>query len=382
MGSSGAHVRATSLECQEDEPRMKLTPDARETMLTKDSPAIPPVPQRWGTRNWQLWISIVFSLGFLVLALYNVDLMETAKALRRVNLLILGAAVASYVLSAVAKTIRWQLLLSARQAPSFGRAFSVLSIGVLVNTFLPARLGDFARAYLMGESEADSKVYVLGTVAVEKVADLLFLLLALAVLLSQMTLPDWLAGSARGMALVLAVLAPCFVLLAWQRDFVLRMVERISRFVPSAWREGLVRQTRHGLTSLDVVRRPRLLIGLFGWSLMAWIISALTNYLVFMALELTLPFWASLLLLVVLQVGTAVPSSPGRIGVFQYLVILTLSIFAVDKNVALGYSLILYLVIYVPMVLIGGYCLWREKITWQKLAEAAAMLNRRESKTR
>lgn len=248
---------------------MKLTPDARETMLTKDSPAIPPVPQRWGTRNWQLWISIVFSLGFLVLALYNVDLMETAKALRRVNLLILGAAVASYVLSAVAKTIRWQLLLSARQAPSFGRAFSVLSIGVLVNTFLPARLGDFARAYLMGESEADSKVYVLGTVAVEKVADLLFLLLALAVLLSQMTLPDWLAGSARGMALVLAVLAPCFVLLAWQRDFVLRMVERISRFVPSAWREGLVRQTRHGLTSLDVVRRPRLLIGLFGWSLMA-----------------------------------------------------------------------------------------------------------------
>jgi len=361
---------------------MKLTPDARETMLTKDSPAIPPVPQRWGTRNWQLWISIVFSLGFLVLALYNVDLMETAKALRRVNLLILGAAVASYVLSAVAKTIRWQLLLSARQAPSFGRAFSVLSIGVLVNPFLPARLGDFARAYLMGESEADSKVYVLGTVAVEKVADLLFLLLALAVLLSQMTLPDWLAGSARGMALVLAVLAPCFVLLAWQRDFVLRMVERISRFVPSAWREGMVRQTRHGLTSLDVVRRPRLLIGLFGWSLMAWIISALTNYLVFMALELTLPFWASLLLLVVLQVGTAVPSSPGRIGVFQYLVILTLSIFAVDKNVALGYSLILYLVIYVPMVLIGGYCLWREKITWQKLAEAAAMLNRRESKTR
>jgi len=252
----------------------------------------------------------------------------------------------------------------------------------MVNSFLPARLGDFARAYLMGEAEADSKVYVLGTVAVEKVADLLFLLFSLMVLLSQMALPEWLAGSARGMALVLAILVPCFVLLAWQRDFILRMVERTSRFVPSAWREWLVRQTRYGLASLDVVRRPRLLIGLFGWSLIVWILSALTNYLVFVALELALPVWASLLLLVVLQVGTAVPSSPGRIGVFQYLVILTLSIFAVDKNVALGYSVVLYLVIYVPIVLIGGYCLWREKITWQKLAEAAAMLNRLGNRTR
>ena len=355
---------------------MKLTPGTGEKALEKESHAAPSALQRWGLGRWQLWIGIVFSLGFLVLALRGVDLAETANALRRVNVPILGAAVASYVLSAAAKAIRWRLLLAARKAPSFGRAFSVMSIGVLANAFLPARLGEFTRAYLMGESEADSKVYVLGTVAVEKVTDLLFLLLALMALLSRMALPEWLAGPARGTALVLAILAPCFVLLVWQREFFLRMVERVSRFVPLAWREGLVRQTHYGLASLDVVRRPRLLIGLLGWSLIVWILSALTNTLVFMALELTLPVWASLLLLVVLQVGMAVPSSPGRIGVFQYLVILALSIFAVDKNVALGYSVVLYLVVYVPMVLIGGYCLWREKITWQKLAEAAAMLNR------
>ena len=90
---------------------------------------------------------------------------------------------------------------------------------------------------------------------------------------------------------------------------------------------------------------------------------------------MAVPFWASLLLLVVLQIGTSVPSSPGRIGVFQYLVILTLSIFAVDRNLALGYSVILYLAVYAPMLIIGCYCLWREKITWQKLERAAAMLN-------
>ena len=349
---------------------MKLTPSTGEKALEKEPRAVPSAPQRWGKGNWQLWIGVVFSLGFLVLALRNVDLTETANTLRRVNVLTLGAAVASFVFSTAAKAIRWQLLLAVRKAPSFGRAFSVLSVGLMVNTFLPARLGEFARAYLMGEAEADSKVYVLGTVAVEKVADLLFLLLSLMVLLSQMALPEWLIGPARGTALLIAILVPCFVLLAWQRDFFLRMVEWTSRFVPSAWREGLVRQTRYGLASLDVVRRPRLLIGLLGWSLIVWILSALTNYLVFLALELAMPVWASLLLLVVLQVGTAVPSSPGRIGVFQYLVILTLSIFAVDKNVALGYSVVLYLVIYVPIALLGVWGLWHEKITWGKLTEA------------
>ncbi|MDP1545341.1 MAG: lysylphosphatidylglycerol synthase transmembrane domain-containing protein [Anaerolineales bacterium] len=370
---------------------MKLTTNKAEKMLGKVSQTIPPVPRRWGVGNWQLWIGIIFSLGFLFLALRSVDLKETAIALSRVNALILGAAVASYVLSAAVKAIRWQLLLAPRKAPSFGRAFSIMSVGVMVNAFLPARLGDFTRAYLMGEAEADSKVYVLGTVAVEKVADLLFLLLSVMVLLSHtcpggrcqgMALPEWLIVPARGTALLIAVLLPCFILLTWQRDFFLRMVEWASRFVPSGWREWLLRQTRYGLASLEVVRRPRLLIGLFGWSLIVLILSILTNYLVFMSLELALPVWASLLLLVVLQVGAAVPSSPGRIGVFQYLVILALSIFAVDKNVALGYSIVLYLVIYVPIVLIGGYCLWREKITWQKLAEAAAVLNRLGSRTR
>jgi hypothetical protein len=338
------------------------------------APGIEPHPdsylkRAWHLGNWQLWIGIVFSLVFLVLALRGVDLVETANALQRVNVPILGAAVVSFLLSVAAKTVRWQLLLAGRKTPSFGRAFSVLSIGLMVNAFLPTRLGEFARAYLMGEAEADSKVYVLGTIAVEKVADLLSLLLLLAVLLSQMTLPEWLAGPARGTALLLAIVVPCFILLVWQRDFVLQMVEWISHFFPSAWRKWLVRLTRHGLDSLDVMRRPRLLIGLLGMSLIVWIISALTNYLVFLALALTLPVWASLLLLAVLQVGTAVPSSPGSIGVFQYLVILTLSIFSIDKNIALGYSVVLYLVIFVPIALLGIWGLWHERITWSKLTK-------------
>jgi len=345
-------------------------PGIQEESPGKEIRPAEPGLHRWGLGSWQLWVGLAFSLVFLVLALRGVDFGETASALRRVNLIFLSAAVANYLLSVAAKSARWRLLLGTRKTPSFGRTLSILSVGLMVNAFLPTRLGEFARAYLMGEAETDSKVYVLGTVAVEKASDLLSLLILILLLLSQMALPEWLADPARSTALVLVILVPCFILLVWQRDFVLRIVDRVSHLVPVAWREWLVRQTGYGLASLDVIRRPRQLIGLFGWSLVVWSLSALTNYLVFLSMRIALPVWASLLLLAVLQIGTAVPSSPGSIGVFQYLVILTLSIFGMDKNVALGYSLILYLVIFVPIALLGIWGLWHEKITWSKLTEA------------
>jgi uncharacterized protein (TIRG00374 family) len=350
--------------------RMKPSPDTGVKTQTEEAYYGNSIFRGWGAGKWQVWVGIVFSLVFLGLALRGVDLLQMVTALSRVNVFILALGVASYVGSAAAKAVRWQLLLGGRQVPPFTRVFSILSIGLMVNAFLPARLGEFARAYLLGEAEADSKVYILGTIAVEKVTDLLSLLLLLALLLIQMPLPAWLADPARGMALVLVFLVPCFILVVWQKDFVLRLVELASRFLPLAWREWLVQQTYNGLDSLKVMRRPRILFGLFCWSMIVWMVSALTNYLIFLALKITIPILASLLLLAVLQVGTTVPSSPGRIGVFQYLVILTLSIFTLDKNLALGYSVALYLVIYVPIALLGVWGLWYEKITWGKLTEA------------
>jgi hypothetical protein len=73
-----------------------------------------------------------------------------------------------------------------------------------------------------------------------------------------------------------------------------------------------------------------------------------------------------LLLLVVLQVGTVPPSLPGRLGVFNYLTVLTLGIYGVERGPAAAYSLGLYIVAYLPKVLIGAACLARRD--WRRTA--------------
>jgi glycosyltransferase 2 family protein len=326
--------------------------------------------------SWQLWLGVAVSLACLVLSLRDVRLPDVMGLLGQVDAGWLAVAVASFVLTVGAKAFRWRMLLALRRAPSLGRAFSILSIGVMANGFMPARLGELIRAYLMGEAEAESKVFVLGTIAVEKIMDVVCLLLAMALVLMHMSLPDWLTGPSEVSALILAIVIPVGLFVAWRRDLVMRLVERVARLASVTWTDWLVRQAGSGLASLDVLRRPGLLAGLMILSAGIWLLSAATNYLVFLAMGLSWSAWAALLLLVVLQVGVAVPSSPGRVGVFHYLVVLTLSVFAVDKGVALGYAVVLHLVVYVPTAILGVWCLWQEKVPWQKLAEAASSLGR------
>ncbi len=126
-----------------------------------------------------------------------------------------------------------------------------------------------------------------------------------------MTFPDWLAAPARGTEIALIILVPCFILLAWQKDLVMRFLIWGIRFIPKRRREWLLREAHFAMDSLESVRRPGLLAGLIFWSLVVGFSSALTNYLVFLAFGITLPYWAALLLLVVMQVGTQIPSSWG-----------------------------------------------------------------------
>ena len=74
------------------------------------------------------------------------------------------------------------------------------------------------------------------------------------------------------------------------------------------------------------------------------------------------------LLLAVLQVGGLVPSSPGKVGVFQLLCILTLALFSVDKSTGLTYGILLYLVAYGPPVILGVLSLWWGGVNLRRVA--------------
>jgi uncharacterized protein (TIRG00374 family) len=236
---------------------------------------------------------------------------------------------------------------------------ATLLIGQLLNFFAPARAGDFARAYLLGQAEGESKSRALGTIAAEKLWDIWALLTLLGLVAFTITLPQWIIIPARGLVVLsLLALALVQVILA-RRSTMITWIARLGRYLPSTLSVRLRTGTEGLLNGLEGLRRPQTLFWSAAWSAATWGIGVLTNHFVLLALGLSLPLSASLLLIVVLYMGVAVPSMPGRVGVFEGLCIVVLALYGVDRDSAFAVGLVLHAVVFVPPILLALFFVWR-----------------------
>ena len=122
----------------------------------------------------------------------------------------------------------------------------------------------------------------------------------------------------------------------------------------------LARHLEVGLGSLAILGRWQTVLLLQLGYLGAWASLGFTTYLVPVALGLDLSLVTALVVLAVVQFGTAVPSTPAKVGVFQYLSVLALVPFGVGQDVALTVGIWLHLVSYLPPVVLGSVGSWIE----------------------
>jgi uncharacterized protein (TIRG00374 family) len=287
--------------------------------------------------------------------------------LRNADGLWVGLALMTVLATTAIKVWRWQWLFSDLSRPGLLQLGSALLVGQMLNAILPARLGDLARAHLGAHAGPASTATALGTIAAEKAFDVLFLLVCAGLTALVTSLPRWLDASLAltaalgGTILVIAMVLP--------EERVLGRIER--KIYPSATpsparRPGRVRTlsahgaqrllaaVRRGLIGLEALRRPRKALAVCAWSVPIWALAAATNYVLFRAFDLKLSVGAALSLLTLLHVGMAPPSSPGRLGVFHALTVVTLQAFDVDRTSGLAYATVLHAVVYGPQVALGA----------------------------
>jgi uncharacterized protein (TIRG00374 family) len=311
-------------------------------------------------RSWGFWLGTVISLGCLIWAIGALDWSAVGDALARANPLWVGVAVLTVLLTIAVRLARWAILLYPRSLQS-SNLLAAMLVGQLLNYFTPARAGDVARAYLLGHTEGESKAWALGTVALEKIWDIWALLILIGVLGFSTRLPDWLVTPTRGLLLLaFLVLALSWLILKY-RSKVVAGVAWLSRFLPPGIATFLNDNAARLLDGFGGLQRPRVWFWAAVWSAATWGIGSLTNHTVLLALGLSLPFTASLMLLVVLQMGVAVPSLPGRVGIFEGLCIVVLALFGVDRDAAFAAGLVLHAVVFVPPILLGLFFAWRIK---------------------
>ena len=330
----------------------------------------------------KFWIGIAISAVIVWLLVRAIDLGRTAEALMQADYRWLIPAGVAYLVSMALRAARWQTIFSAVQPVRFRSILSVTMIGFMGNMILPARLGEFIRAYLIGRKENVSSSTSLATIVIERLFDGFTIILILVAIIFIADLPAgfeaW-AGKVRAGAIGSAafyglILAFCVALKTYT-DSMLGIARRVCSPLPRRWANKLLALLERFADGLAAIKANRQLVAVSLWSVTLWIIIALSHYPVFLAFHLDLPLQAAFLLMVFQAFAVMLPSSPGYIGTFHLGTITALKVYGVESDVALSLAIVLHLGTFAITVAPGILFLWSENLTLRslgRLSEAPA----------
>ncbi len=302
------------------------------------------------------WVRVVFSLFITGAALWlcfrKIDWEVLRESLSRVHFFWVIVALFNVILSVFALGVRWQILLKPEARISLGRLFRFNIISQYTNIVFPARFGEVVRAYLVSKQYEVPAGYALGTVFIEKFFDF-FVFLSLWIFIPTVfAIEQQVKGHLA--ALFLCVLTAFFMIfIILKPDMFLWLLRKVSGLFPKKYRDKVSDFFESGTESFQLLKNPKVFALVLVLSLGFVVAQALTNFFLFKAFDLELSFWVGLVVLLAIQVGNIPPSVPGKLGIFEYVVVLALSIFGISKGLALSYAIMLHLVAFLPKLLLG-----------------------------
>lgn len=320
------------------------------------------VRSRW----LQLLLGSAISIWAMYLAVEEISLPEVKQVLSHAKWLYLVPALIAVAVHHGVKALRWRLLLSPIQVENRSSVrlqdlFLALMAGQMLNLVYPARIGDLSRIWLIG-NRGPGKAATAGTLVFEKLIDTFWYAVLMLALAALITLPEWTAGGV--WIIVMILLGFWLLIILTGNDPILNtLTARLKQHWRAGWipieqvKQG-IRSFRNGIAGGNQLLGWRPLGMITIWSATAWGMSLLVNWLISMSLGIHFDnaletLAAQLLVLVGLQAGIAVPSLPGRVGVFEYICILALGVFHIRSADAFSYGVLLHIVVMLPTMLAG-----------------------------
>ncbi len=314
-------------------------------------------------------VALVLTVGLVAVFLRNADLANVRDAIGGARLDLIALAVALTLITYVVRSERWQYLLEPLGPTRFSMVFRATVIGFAASAVLPAKIGEVLRPYLLARREGLSATATFATIVVERMLDLVAVLMLLAAYLlvfdpGMAARDSALFSAVRLGGLVMAPVAVAILVVmfmlaghpAWL-DTCLRVADR---FLPARLSLVVRRATRRFSEGFAVLRRPERLLASLGWSLVMWLIICAETWIVALAFGIEMPFTGSWLMSALLVVGVAVPV-PGGVGAFHEAFRLgATSFFGANNDAAVGAAIVLHATSFLPVTILGIWYAARE----------------------
>jgi len=304
---------------------------------------------------------LIAAFGLLMIAFRGVSVDKILDQVLQANMFWVMVSVIPSLVALVSRAYRWNLLIesSGYLSPLPKTTYSLL-VGYFANLAFP-RLGEVTRCGTLSKAQSIPFNVLLGTVIVERVVDVVSLLLCLllACILEFNRLGNFLLDNIVNPLFKKIVqlfhsplLLTGFILLVIVLAFMLRYLNRRTN---ESGREskaaGFIKGLINGLKSLAKLKRPWLFIF---HSVFIWLLYYLSMYISFFAFPFTsgLGFSAALFLLVAGGFAMSAPVQ-GGIGVYHVLVSQGLMLYGLSKQQGLTFATLVHTISLVTIVVLG-----------------------------
>jgi glycosyltransferase 2 family protein len=302
---------------------------------------------------------LVASVVFLYFALRGIEFHEIWATLKKTNPALAFVPLIFVACTVCLSSYKWSKI--AGTGVRFREALVAMLIGLFVNNVLPARLGEVAKGYVLSRKTNLSLTYSLASVVLDRFFDLTGLLLLALLFFPRAQLPHAVSRAIYGVISVL-VLCILMIILLSRETIANRLTRRLTR-IERSFLSGIGRRIIEVQENLKRISSPLTIIYLVITAGCAWLCSSVALFSVILDLGIhSVSFKAMPFVTALLAFGVSMPSSPGYVGVYQFVLIYLLSIFGVPKYEGFAISVLYQASWYIPYTVVGFFLALREHV--------------------
>ena len=318
-------------------------------------------------------LHLAVGIFIIILSLYyafnNVSAAEIINALSSIHYIYILPAVLMVAASFIFRALRWRYLIASFKQVKTSNLYSPLMIGFMGN-MLPARAGEFIRAYLLSKKENISYSASFATIFIERLFDLFFVLLLLAwVLFFESSIFQhgdtgvnsgimeyivkfgWISF---GLCMLILLFS---IFLQYRNQQAMGLVKFFTKPLPLKWGDKILKVVDSFSSGLMILRDKRGFTASVLLSFLIIVVIILAFYFIYLAfgLETQLPVLSSLILLcLVVDIFVALFPTPGFLGSFHAACVAALhGVFNISKAVALSYGIVAWIV-FIGFTVVAG----------------------------
>ena len=320
------------------------------------------------SRTGKVLIGILIALLCLYIFLKDVDINKLLFELKAVKITSLILVCIFIILTLFFRSVRWKFMLPDMPGTSKKHLFSNVVIGFMINNIMPARIGEFARAFILWKKNQFPLAVSLGTLILERIIDLLvfFVFFVLPIF----TLPQCSSLISFGLifsGIILLCIIAMFFYVRFQ-DFSAKIVLWIVSKLPQRFRAKSIQICKELASTfkwLSSIQRVVIVTLLSFLTLLCYPIM-----IILLAENADIPFGIleGMFAQAFAAFGAAIPLAPGYVGTIHAVMLQGLEILGMNGDKARALVIIYHAVNYILITIVGLYFFFRMKLSIKEIS--------------